>query len=69
MSTEKNCTRCCFANMISTDKQELAVFAFRYLVFPPDFLMDRMQEAFGRFDTLLAALLSRSCRKVWIAAN
>lgn len=39
------------------DKQELAVFAFRYLVFPPDFLMDRMQEAFGRFDTLLSSII------------
>ncbi|MEK3731635.1 MULTISPECIES: TetR/AcrR family transcriptional regulator [Paenibacillus] len=39
------------------NKRELAVFAFRYLLFPPDFLLDRMQEAFGRFDTMLSDII------------
>jgi AcrR family transcriptional regulator len=39
------------------NKTELATFAFRYLIFPPDFLLDRMQEAFGRFDTLLSSII------------
>ena len=56
MSTEKNCAALRQYDF-HRDKQELAVFAFRYLVFPPDFLMDRMQEAFGRFDTLLAIIV------------
>lgn len=39
------------------NKQELAVFTFRYLVFPPDFLLDRMQEAFERSDLLLGGIV------------
>ncbi|WP_150274879.1 TetR/AcrR family transcriptional regulator [Paenibacillus tepidiphilus] len=40
------------------NRHELAVFTFRYLVFPPSFLEERLQESFERSDLLLSGIIN-----------
>lgn len=39
------------------EQHELALFTFRYMMFPPDFLLERIQEAFERSDRYLTEMV------------